>query len=114
MYISKLFSIQMSYYDAILTSNFTLDIPGSFEIESGIMVHIELYEGQYYLIGYYTNGVFVVTSPQSIEANILSNIIPSAGVLSQISEAPDPQGPYVPKPEPRDCTDLGIYNYDYN
>jgi hypothetical protein len=90
----------MPYYDAILTSNFTMDIPGSFEIETGIMVHIEVIEGQYYLVGYYTNGIFVATSPQSIEANILEDITPSAGVV------PEPQGPSVPVPEPE-----GLYRF---
>ena len=92
----------MPYYDAILTSNFTMDTPGSFEIETGIMVHIKVIEGQYYLLGYYTNGIFVATSPQLIEANILEDITPSAGVV------PEPQGSNAPEPvaEPE-----GLYRF---
>ena len=84
----------MSYYDAILTSIISVDtLTGTLLLLSNNRVLLQEVGEQYVLLGYYTHsGNLVLTLPQHIDGSILDEITPTLYDMSELSEAPGPQG----------------------
>ncbi len=114
-YINKLCSIQMSYYEAILTSAITVITVGgvTLQLQPSSRVLLKQDGEQYTVRGYFTLEYELVLTqlmpPQPISVNQFQQdgMIPF-NEESPIPEAPDPQGPNGPEPvtEPE-----GLYRF---
>ena len=84
----------MPYYDAILTSSVSVDIiMDTLQLHSDTFVLLQEVGEQYILLGYYTDsGNLVLTFPQHIGINDVTQLFPTLYDMSELSEAPGPQG----------------------